>query len=81
MRHILTSDQRRLLLLRVLLGLEPVGNQLLVDPGVPKAIERLELLDIPGRWARTDAIGRGHLEVTPSGGRMLPFDTTVRAAR
>jgi glycogen debranching enzyme len=70
-----------LLLIRTLLGLEPVGNQLMVDPAVPKSIERLELLNIPGRWARTDAMGRGHLDITPSGGRLLPFDTTLHTAR
>src|SRR5262249_34825166 len=39
-----------LLLLRVLLGLEPVGGRLLVDPVIPRQIERLEVLDVPGRW-------------------------------
>src|SRR5215472_16996914 len=33
-----------LLFLRTLLGLEPVGNRLLVDPAVPKQIEWIELL-------------------------------------
>jgi glycogen debranching enzyme len=62
-----------LLLLRALLGLEPVGNQLLVDPAVPKAIERLELLEVPGRWGRVDALCRGHLDIgLGSGGRELP---------
>jgi glycogen debranching enzyme len=51
------------LMLRVLLGLEPVGDRLLVDPAVPDSIERLELLDIPGRWGRVDAFGRGRLEL------------------
>jgi glycogen debranching enzyme len=48
-----------LLLLRVLLGLEPVGDRLLVDPAIPTEIGRLELLGIPGRWGLTDAFGRG----------------------
>lgn len=48
-----------LLLLRTMLGLEPIGDRLLVDPALPKTIGRLELLDIPGRWGRTDAFGRG----------------------
>jgi glycogen debranching enzyme len=52
-----------LLFLRTLLGLEPVGNRLLVDPAVPKQIERLELLGIPGRWGRVDAFARGLIEV------------------
>jgi len=52
-----------LLLLRALLGLEPVGDHLLVDPAVPSVIERLDLLDIPGRWGRMDAFSRGKLEI------------------
>jgi glycogen debranching enzyme len=50
-----------LLFLRTLLGLEPVGNQLLVDPALPTTLERLELLDIPGRWGLADAFGRGRI--------------------
>jgi hypothetical protein len=46
---------------RTLLGLEPVGGRLLVDPALPEAIERIELLDIPGRWGRVDAFGRGRI--------------------
>lgn len=53
-----------LLFLRTLLGLEPVGNRLLVDPAVPKQIEWMELLGIPGRWGRTDAFGRGLLDMS-----------------
>jgi len=52
-----------LLFLRTLLGLEPVGNRLLVDPAVPKQIERIELLGIPGRWGRADAFARGQVDV------------------
>jgi glycogen debranching enzyme len=48
-----------LLMLRVLLGLEPVEGRLLVDPIVPKSIARIELLDIPGRWGHADAFARG----------------------
>ncbi len=51
-----------LLLLRVLLGLEPVGDDLLVSPAIPTEIERLEVLGIPGRWGRADAFGRGLVE-------------------
>lgn len=47
-----------LLLLRTLLGLEPVGDHLIVDPALPHSLERLELLDIPGRWGKADAFGR-----------------------
>ena len=40
-----------LLLLRTMLGLEPVGERLVVDAALPATIGHLELLDIPGRWA------------------------------
>jgi glycogen debranching enzyme len=52
-----------LLLLRTMLGLEPLGEHLVVDPALPMNIGRLELLDIPGRWGRIDAFGRGRVEV------------------
>jgi glycogen debranching enzyme len=52
-----------LLLLRTMLGLEPVGDQLVVDAALPDRIGRLELLDIPGRWGRVDAFGRGRIRV------------------
>jgi glycogen debranching enzyme len=48
-----------LLLLRTMLGLEPTGDHLIVDPALPSSIGHLELLDIPGRWGRIDAFGRG----------------------
>jgi glycogen debranching enzyme len=51
-----------LLILRALLGLDPAGEHLLVDPAVPRPIERLELLDIPGRWGHADAFGRARFE-------------------
>ncbi|MDG4761751.1 glycogen debranching N-terminal domain-containing protein [Micromonospora sp. WMMD710] len=47
-----------LLLLRVMLGLEPQGEHLIIDPAVPSGMGRIELLDIPGRWGRVDALGR-----------------------
>jgi glycogen debranching enzyme len=47
-----------LLLLRTMLGLEPIGDHLIVDPALPSAIGELTLLDIPGRWGRFDAFGR-----------------------
>ena len=50
-----------LLLLRTMLGLEPHGEHLVVDPALPSAIGHLELLDIPGRWGRLDAYGRGRV--------------------
>jgi glycogen debranching enzyme len=52
-----------LLLLRTMLGLEPVGEHLVVDPALPVGIGHLELLDIPGRWGRIDAFGRGRVDV------------------
>jgi glycogen debranching enzyme len=48
-----------LLLLRTMLGLEPVGEHLVVDPALPVGVGHLELLDIPGRWGRFDAFARG----------------------
>jgi hypothetical protein len=51
-----------LLLLRTMLGLEPTGEHLLVDPALPKRIGHLELLDIPGRWGVMDAFGRGRVD-------------------
>jgi glycogen debranching enzyme len=47
-----------LLLLRTMLGLEPIGDHLIVDPALPAAIDALTVLDIPGRWGRIDAFGR-----------------------
>ncbi len=47
-----------LLLLRAMLGLEPVGENLVVDPVLPEGLGTLQLLDIPGRWGRIDAFGR-----------------------
>ena len=51
-----------LLLLRAGLGLEPQGDNLIVDPALPKLIGNLELLDLPGRWKRMDAFGRGRID-------------------
>ena len=50
-----------LLLLRTMLGLEPLGDQLIVDPALASDIGHLELLDIPGRWGTRDAFGRGRV--------------------
>ena len=52
-----------LLLLSTMLGLEPIGDHLIVDPALPSGIGQLELLDIPGRWGRIDAFGRGRVDV------------------
>jgi glycogen debranching enzyme len=51
-----------LLLLRAGLGLEPNGDNLIVDPALPTWIGNLELLDLPGRWKRIDAFGRGRID-------------------
>jgi glycogen debranching enzyme len=52
-----------LLFLRTMLGLEPLGEHLVVDPALPARIGHLELLDIPGRWGRMDAFGRGLVDI------------------
>ncbi len=54
-----------LLLLSTMLGLEPVGDHLLVDPALPSTIGHLEVLDIPGRWGRVDAFARGRVDTSP----------------
>lgn len=50
-----------LLLIRALLGLEADNGHLLVEPALPIAIQRIEVLDIPGVWGRRDAFGRPHV--------------------
>jgi glycogen debranching enzyme len=52
-----------LLLLRTMLGLEPIGDHLVVDPALPSGIGMLALLEIPGRWGRVDAFARGEIEL------------------
>jgi glycogen debranching enzyme len=47
-----------LLLLRVLLGLHPDGDQLTSTPHVPDNIGELTLSGIPGRWGRADATSK-----------------------
>ena len=51
------------LFLRTMLGLDVIGDHLVVDPALPEGIGRVELLDIPGRWGRVDAFGRGRVDV------------------
>jgi glycogen debranching enzyme len=53
-----------LLMIRVLLGLDPVDDRLLVDPAMPDTIANLELTGIPGRWGHADAFGRGRLRAS-----------------
>ncbi|GGM13174.1 amylo-alpha-1,6-glucosidase [Micromonospora yangpuensis] len=57
-----------LLLLRVMLGLQPQGEHLIIDPAVPEGMGRIELLDIPGRWGRVDALGRSRSPRDPDRG-------------
>jgi len=52
-----------LLLLRTMLGLDPIGEHLVVDPALPNGIGMLALLDIPGRWGHVDAFGRGRIDI------------------
>jgi glycogen debranching enzyme len=52
-----------LLLLRTMLGLEPIGDHLIVDPALPGGIGVLALLEIPGRWGRVDAFARGEIHL------------------
>ncbi|PTA46225.1 glycogen debranching N-terminal domain-containing protein [Micromonospora sp. RP3T] len=47
-----------LMLVAVMLGLRPCGDNLLVDPAIPAGYGRIELLDVPGRWGRADSYGR-----------------------
>ncbi|MCI4065171.1 amylo-alpha-1,6-glucosidase [Micromonospora sp. R77] len=56
-----------LMLLGTTFGLRPVGENLLVRPALPDGYGRIELLDIPGRWGRTDSYAR---ERRVSGARM-----------
>jgi glycogen debranching enzyme len=57
-----------LLLLRTMLGLEPLGDHLVIDPALPEGIGHVELLDIPGRWGRIDAFGRGRVALAETRG-------------
>ncbi|MFL5945744.1 MAG: glycogen debranching N-terminal domain-containing protein [Gaiellaceae bacterium] len=68
-----------LLLLRTMLGLEPIGEHLVVDPALASGIGQLELLDIPGRWGRIDAFGRGRVQVDTAG-RLRPQLAATDAA-
>ena len=52
-----------LLFLRTMLGMQPSGGHLVVEPALPSNLGSLALLDIPGRWGRLDAFGRGLIQV------------------
>jgi glycogen debranching enzyme len=58
-----------LLFLRTMLGLEPLDDHLIVDPAIPSGIGSIALLDIPGRWGRMDAFGRGRVDTSGPGRR------------
>jgi glycogen debranching enzyme len=71
-----------LLLLRTMLGLEPLDGHLVVDPALPEAIGRIELLDVRGPWGRIDAFGRGRVDVAGAPGpRREPDDGRPVEAR
>jgi glycogen debranching enzyme len=59
------STGTTLLLIRTMLGMQPHGDHLVVEPALPPEIGRLELLDVPGRWGRADAFGRRRPEYAP----------------
>jgi glycogen debranching enzyme len=61
-----------LLFLRTMLGMQPSGDHLVVEPALPDAIGHLALLDIPGRWGRLDAYGRGKVAVEREHRRSVP---------
>jgi hypothetical protein len=54
-----------------MLGLEPIGDHLVVDPALPQGIGLIGLLGIPGRWGHVDAFGRGR----------VPVDLPIRGMR
>jgi glycogen debranching enzyme len=45
-----------LLLIRLMLGLEPTTNGLMVRPYLPSDVNRLIVRGLPGRWGRADAV-------------------------
>jgi glycogen debranching enzyme len=51
-----------LLILRAVLGLDPVGDHLVVAPALPPSIGQIELQEVPGRWGKADAFGRSQHE-------------------
>jgi glycogen debranching enzyme len=69
-----------LLLLRSMLGLEPTGDQLVVDPLLPSGIGVLALLDIPGRWGRIDAFARGEIDLLTRRGLRRELGSPVKVA-
>ena len=41
-----------------MLGLETSGDNLVVNPALPKGISHMELLNIPGRWGPANVFAR-----------------------
>jgi len=68
-----------LLLLRVGLGLQPHGDNLIVDPALPLRVGHLQILDLPGRWKRMDAFGRGRVDTDRLTGRLPRGRSTAGA--
>ena len=67
-----------LLLLRTLLGLEPTGDHLIVDPLLPAGMGQIELLDIPGRWGHIDQPSPANADARTPGSCSGPvFDRRV----
>ncbi|GAA5184229.1 glycogen debranching N-terminal domain-containing protein [Rugosimonospora acidiphila] len=66
-----------MLLVQVMLGLEPVGDHLVVEPVLPEGIGRIELLDIPGRWGHLDAFARGRISVGAQAGLRAQLGVTL----
>jgi hypothetical protein len=64
-----------------MLGLEPVGDNLVVDPALPEGIGLVALLDIPGRWGRVDAFGRGPVPLERRQQVRQQLGSTAQAAR
>jgi glycogen debranching enzyme len=68
-----------LLMLRTLLGLDPVGDHLLVAPSVPAQMKRLGLMGVPGRWGRADAFALGRIKLEELGFASRPSMSTDEA--
>jgi glycogen debranching enzyme len=66
-----------MLLVQVMLGLEPVGDHLVVEPVLPEGIGHMELLDIPGRWGHLDAFARGRVAVGGQAGLRPQLGVTL----
>jgi glycogen debranching enzyme len=58
------STSTPLSLLRTLLGIDPSGDRMVVNPALPEHIGHIEVLDIPGRWGFMDAYGRGRMHIS-----------------